>query len=111
MKFEEAMEHVVQGFEIAGVAVLVVGSILAFVCGFVSVFSSGGRTRAQRHTRPRACQVACLMLDKPGGECRLELSSRFAYRRLPLDKGGTRSTGARFGRDWRLCGFAAELGD
>ena len=44
---------------------------------------SGGRTRAQRHTRPGACQVTCVDLDEMKAVCRLEVGSRFAYRCLP----------------------------
>ena len=43
MTFEEAMELVVKGFEIAGVAVLVVGSVLAFGSAFLALMR--GRRR------------------------------------------------------------------
>lgn len=41
--FDEAMELVVHGFEIAGVAVLVVGSLAAFVVAALSYRRVGGR--------------------------------------------------------------------
>jgi uncharacterized membrane protein len=42
------MERVVQGFEIAGVAILVVGSLLAFVSAGLGLRRSGGRAAYQR---------------------------------------------------------------
>lgn len=38
MSFEETMEHVVKGFEVAGVAILVVGSVFA-VAKYVVTFA------------------------------------------------------------------------
>jgi uncharacterized membrane protein len=46
--FEETMEGVVQGFEIAGVAILVVGSLLAFVFAAAAIRSVGGRAAYER---------------------------------------------------------------
>jgi uncharacterized membrane protein len=42
------MERVVQGFEIAGVAILVVGSLLAFVSAAAAIPRVGGRAAYQR---------------------------------------------------------------
>jgi hypothetical protein len=36
MHFEESMEHVVQAFEVAGVAILAIGSIIVVVRTFLS---------------------------------------------------------------------------
>ena len=44
MTFEEWMEQVVRGFEVAGVAVLVAGSVIAFARFAVELFR--GRSRA-----------------------------------------------------------------
>ena len=48
MSFHDAMERVVQGFEVAGVAILVVGSLLAFVSAALELRGGGGRTAYQR---------------------------------------------------------------
>ena len=48
MSFHDTMERVVQGFEIAGVAILVVGSLLAFVSAALGLRRSGGRAAYQR---------------------------------------------------------------
>ena len=48
MNFHETMERVVQGFEIAGVAILVVGSLLAFVSAALGLRGGGGRAAYQR---------------------------------------------------------------
>jgi uncharacterized membrane protein len=48
MSFHEMMERVVQGFEIAGVAILVVGSVLAFVSATLGRRDGGGRTAYER---------------------------------------------------------------
>src|SRR5512132_803552 len=42
------MERVVQGFEVAGVAILVVGTLLAFVSAALGLRRGGGRTAYQR---------------------------------------------------------------
>jgi uncharacterized membrane protein len=42
------MERVVQGFEVAGVAILVVGSLLAFVSAALGLRRSGGGAAYQR---------------------------------------------------------------
>ena len=42
------MERVVQGFEVAGVAILVVGTLLAFVSAALGIRRGGGRTAYQR---------------------------------------------------------------
>ena len=42
------MERVVQGFEVAGVAILVAGSLLAFVSAAVELRDGGGRAAYQR---------------------------------------------------------------
>ena len=48
MSFHETMELVVQGFEVAGVAILVVGSVLAFVSAALGLSGSGGQAAYQR---------------------------------------------------------------
>ena len=48
MNFHETMERVVQGFEIAGVAILVVGSLLAFVSAAAAVRGGDRRVAYQR---------------------------------------------------------------
>jgi len=48
MSFHETMEGVVDGFEIAGVAILVVGSLLAFVSAAFGLRAGGGRAAYQR---------------------------------------------------------------
>ena len=48
MSFHEWMERVVQGFEAAGVAILVVGSLLAFVSAALGLRGGGGRAAYQR---------------------------------------------------------------
>ena len=48
MSFHELMEQVVQGFEIAGVAILVVGSVLAFVSATLGLRGGGGRVAYER---------------------------------------------------------------
>ena len=46
--FEETMEWVVRGFEIAGVAILVVGSLLAFASAAAAIRRVGGRAAYER---------------------------------------------------------------
>ncbi|WP_328473578.1 DUF1622 domain-containing protein [Actinoplanes sp. NBC_00393] len=48
MSFHDAMESVVNGFEIAGVAILVAGSLLALASAAVDVRRDGGRVAYQR---------------------------------------------------------------
>ena len=48
MSFHDTMERVVQGFEVAGVAILVVGSLLAFVSAAFGLRRGGGRAAYQR---------------------------------------------------------------
>jgi uncharacterized membrane protein len=48
VSFHDTMERVVQGFEIAGVAILVVGSLLAFVSAAVGLRGGDGRAAYQR---------------------------------------------------------------
>ena len=48
MSFHDTMERVVQGFEVAGVAILVVGSLLAFVSAAFGLRGGGGRAAYQR---------------------------------------------------------------
>ena len=48
MSFHDAMEQVVNGFEIAGVAILVIGSLLAFVAAAGSLRRGGPRAAYER---------------------------------------------------------------
>jgi uncharacterized membrane protein len=48
VSFYEWMEQVVHGFEVAGVAILVVGSLLAFVSAALGLRRGGGRVAYQR---------------------------------------------------------------
>jgi uncharacterized membrane protein len=48
MSFHGTMERVVQGFEVSGVAILVVGSLLAFVSAARGLRGGGGRAAYQR---------------------------------------------------------------
>jgi uncharacterized membrane protein len=48
VSFHDTMERVVQGFEVAGVAILVVGSLLAFVSAAIGLGRGGGRAAYQR---------------------------------------------------------------
>jgi uncharacterized membrane protein len=48
VSFHDTMERVVQGFEIAGVAILVVGSLLAFVSAALGLRRGDGRAAYQR---------------------------------------------------------------
>ena len=48
MSFRDTMERVVKGFEIAGVATLVVGSLLAFVSAALRLRGGGGRAAYER---------------------------------------------------------------
>ena len=48
VSFHDTMEQVVQGFEIAGVTILVVGSLLAFVSAALELRGGSGRAAYQR---------------------------------------------------------------
>jgi uncharacterized membrane protein len=48
VSFHETMEGVVQGFEVAGVAILVGGSVLAFVSATLGLRGGGGRIAYER---------------------------------------------------------------
>jgi len=48
VSFHDTMERVVQGFEVAGVAILVVGSLLAFGSAALELRGGGGRAAYQR---------------------------------------------------------------
>jgi uncharacterized membrane protein len=56
------MEWVVDGFEIAGVAILVVGSLLAFVSA-VGVYRRDGRRAAYEHARQDVGRAILLGLE------------------------------------------------
>jgi uncharacterized membrane protein len=47
VSYHDTMERVVQGFEVAGVAILVVGSLLAFVSAARELRGGGGRAAYQ----------------------------------------------------------------
>ena len=48
MSYHDTMERVVQGFEVAGVAILVVGTLLAFASAALGLRRGSGRTAYQR---------------------------------------------------------------
>jgi uncharacterized membrane protein len=48
VSYHDTMERVVQGFEVAGVAILVVGTLLAFASAALGLRRGGGRTAYQR---------------------------------------------------------------
>jgi uncharacterized membrane protein len=48
VSFHDTMERVVRGFEVAGVAILVVGSLVAFVSAALELGRGGGRAAYQR---------------------------------------------------------------
>ena len=48
MSFHDAMEQVVHGFEVAGVAILVVGSLVAFGAAALKLRGGSGRAAYQR---------------------------------------------------------------
>src|SRR4030095_502685 len=56
------MERVVQGFEVAGVAILVVGSLLAFVSAGIGLGRGGGRGAHPRGARGGAGERGCSSL-------------------------------------------------
>jgi uncharacterized membrane protein len=62
VSFREAMERVVNGFEIAGVAILVIGSLLAFVSA-AGVIRRGGRRAAYQSARQDIGRAVLLGLE------------------------------------------------
>lgn len=62
MSFDEAMELVVRGFEVGGVAILVVGSLAAFVSAGLSLQRVGGR-RAYEEARRNVGRAILLGLE------------------------------------------------
>jgi uncharacterized membrane protein len=62
MDFDESMEHVVQAFEIAGVAVLAIGSLAALIGGLLAVLA-GRRHSAYEHTRRDVGRAILLGLE------------------------------------------------
>ena len=62
MNFHETMERVVQGFEIVGVAILVVGSLLAFVSAAAAV-RGGDRWAAYQRARQGVGRAILLGLE------------------------------------------------
>ena len=62
MTYEQAMELVVKGFEIAGVAILSIGSIAA-LSRFVRDFFSGSRTTAYKTARQGVGHAILLGLE------------------------------------------------
>jgi uncharacterized membrane protein len=60
--FHETMERVVQGFEIAGVAILVVGSLLAFVSA-AAALRGGDRRAAYQRARQGVGRAILLGLE------------------------------------------------
>jgi uncharacterized membrane protein len=62
VSFRDAMERVVDGFEIAGVAILVIGSILAFVSA-AGVLRRGDRRAAYERARQDVGRAILLGLE------------------------------------------------
>ena len=62
MNFRDAMERVVSGFEIAGVAILVIGSLLAFVSA-AGVLRRRGRRAAYERARQEVGRAILLGLE------------------------------------------------
>src|SRR6476620_11522881 len=62
MHFEKVMEHVVQAFEVVGVAVLTCGSILAFVAA-AGALRTGGRRSAYETARRGVGRAVLLGLE------------------------------------------------
>lgn len=62
ISFDEMMEAVVRGFEVAGVAILVLGSLAAFVSAALSYRRVGGR-RAYEATRRNVGRAILLGLE------------------------------------------------
>ena len=62
MDFHDTMERVVQGFEIAGVAILVLGSLLAFASA-VAAFRRVGRRAAYQRARQDVGRAILLGLE------------------------------------------------
>jgi uncharacterized membrane protein len=48
VSYHDTMERVVQGFEVAGVAILVVGTLLAFASAALGLRGGGGRSAYER---------------------------------------------------------------
>jgi hypothetical protein len=63
VSLHDTMEQVVNGFEIAGVAILVVGSLLAFGSAALGLRGGGGRAAYQRARQ--GVGQAILLGDKP----------------------------------------------
>ena len=62
MSFEEVMEVVVHGFEVAGVAILVLGSVAAFA-GYVLAFARGPASGAYERVRQAVGRAILLGLE------------------------------------------------
>ena len=62
MSFEETMEHVVKGFEVAGVAILVVGSVFA-IAKYIVTFMRGRRDDAFGQIRQGVGRAILLGLE------------------------------------------------
>ena len=62
MDFEEWMEHVVHGFEVAGVAILAVGSLAALL-GAAWALARGERHEAYEHARQNVGRAVMLGLE------------------------------------------------
>jgi uncharacterized membrane protein len=62
VNIRDAMEWVVDGFEIGGVAILVVGSLIAFVSA-VSVYRRSGRRAAYQRARQEVGRAILLGLE------------------------------------------------
>jgi uncharacterized membrane protein len=62
VNIRDAMEWVVDGFEIGGVAILVVGSLIAFVSA-VSVYRRAGRRAAYQRARQEVGRAILLGLE------------------------------------------------
>ena len=71
MEFEEAMEHVVQAFEVVGVAILAIGSVIAVV---------GAAVTATRRSR---LQALMRLADQHGISRTTRTPSRRTGRRSP----------------------------
>jgi len=62
VNLHDTMERVVQGFEVAGVAILIVGSLLAFVSAALRLGRGDGRAAYQR-ARQGVCRAILLGLE------------------------------------------------
>jgi hypothetical protein len=63
VSFHEWMERVVQGFEVVGVAILVVGSLLAFVSAALKLGGGGGGRAAYQGARQGVGRAILLGLE------------------------------------------------